>query len=818
MGNDLDGGQPPRKDDGSSSGFGGTDTRGLSSSSLFPKTIAGPPPPGVAPSLDPLIKAKLGNLVVESVLGRGGFGTVYKARDEKLNRDVAVKVLRNPLDLDHLRLFEREAKAIASLSKHPSIIQIFEWGEYEGRAFFVLEYAENNAARLLEEYPDGLPVVKALQIALETAEALDYAHKRGVLHRDIKPGNLLISREFGKVKVADFGLVKIQGVESATHSGHISGSPPYMSPEQVAGTPLDARSDIFSLGVTLYELLSNNRPFPGDTPESVMTSIREGRKTPLAAHRPDLPLPLLDLVEKAIARSPEERYQSADDVAMELRSMLRQLERRGHIQETAVRAAHSSQIQRYARLGVPLLAVIALVISAVIYLSFQQYHGLDDNVALAQADRHMDEGDFAAAEAAYRKALEAGQQKAPVFYGLGYAEMMLGRLSQAGEAFSGVDDARLAAECRAALALAAGDAAQTAHVEALREAERTRYADVLLAKMSALNRRFEEARSLVEGAERAHFRFQWQYAEALHLLGQAYYHLGAHEQALTAFEQVKTSGMAGKTSVADAYLTAIRSQMNAEQRERASAAARRIRDLIDNGAEDVSPVERWTSRPLSFFVLPVQADASVYAVASGLADTLPWLLGQALDAKTPMQLVDRDHIAAVLQEQELSALLSTRSGQLSLGHVLGARLALQCRFATIGGQEKALMTVVDVETTERIPVPPVDVMPQTPPDSLVSALASSIHDAARSAYPLRGRIHLGVNGPEINIGTAAGVHEGMRFMLMPTPGDDPIPGVAIHPQRVREDTAAVTVEGLESASIPTVAEEAWYVLEQREAS
>ncbi len=790
-------------------------TPDMSTSSLTPGTIMGPLPPGVDASLDPLIKARLGNLVVEGILGRGGFGTVYKAHDVKLNRTVAVKVLRNALDPEHRRLFEREAKAIASLSKHPSIIQIFEWGEHEGRFFFVLEYAEINAAQLLDEYPDGMPVARALQIALEAAEALDYAHQRGILHRDIKPANLLISKEFGKVKVADFGIAKIQGLDSCTTSGHISGSPPYMSPEQVKGLPLDARSDIFSLGVSLYELLANERPFAGESADAIMSAIREGRKIPLTQHRPGLPLPVVELVEKAIAHAPEDRYQSADDLARELRGMLWQIERRGHVSETAARAASSSRLQRYARFGLPLLAAAALAISTVIYFSFLGYSGQNTRIVLAQADRHMDEGDFAAAQAAYRAAIEAGHKNAPAFYGLGYAEMLLGRLAQAEESFSAIDDARIAAECRAALALASGNANHLERLGELQDSDRTTYARVLLAKVSAMHRRFEEALSLVEGAERAHFRFQWQYAEALQLLGLACYHLGAYEQAVSTFEKAKAAGTGDGNSVADAYLAAIRSRMSAEQREQTSAAARRIRDLIDSGTVTVEPSDRWTSRPLTFFVLPAQAESSVYAVSSGLADVLPWLLGHALDTKTAMRLVDREQIEAILQEQELSALLSTRSGQLSLGHVLGARLAVQCRFATVGGQEKALINVVDVETTERVSVPPVDIMPQIPPDSLVNALAESVHHAIRTTYPLRGRIHAGPNGPEVNIGAAAGVREEMHFHVMPTMEDDPIPGVSVITQNVRGNTSEVAIEGMDSANIPSVAEQGWYVAEAR---
>ena len=162
---------------------------------------------------DPFYGAQVGNYHVQAVLGEGGFGTVYRARDTKLGRDVAIKVLRSAFDRRHNELFEREARALAALSKHPHIVQIFEWGVHENQNYFVLEYVESNAKDLLKEHSGGLPVPLALRIVAEAAEAVAHAHAEHILHRDIKPQNILIEPKDLCAKVADFGLATIRHTE-----------------------------------------------------------------------------------------------------------------------------------------------------------------------------------------------------------------------------------------------------------------------------------------------------------------------------------------------------------------------------------------------------------------------------------------------------------------------------------------------------------------------------------------------------------------------------------------------------------------------------
>jgi len=219
---------------------------------------------------------KLGPYEVVSALGAGGMGEVYRARDTRLGRDVAIKVLPTAFaaDPDRLRRFEQEARAVAALN-HPHICQIYDVGP----AYLVLEYIEGAPVQ------GPLPVEASVRVAIQIAGALEAAHARGILHRDLKPGNILMTRT-GHVKVLDFGLAKSIAADAdvtRTTAGAVLGTPAYMSPEQAEGKPLDVRSDIFSLGAVLYELLSGTRAFGGDTTAQVVSAVLRDAPPPLQA-------------------------------------------------------------------------------------------------------------------------------------------------------------------------------------------------------------------------------------------------------------------------------------------------------------------------------------------------------------------------------------------------------------------------------------------------------------------------------------------------------------------------------------------------------
>jgi Tol biopolymer transport system component/serine/threonine protein kinase len=276
---------------------------------------------------------RLGAYEILSLLGSGGMGEVYKARDTRLKREVALKVLpeREAVDPQHRARFEREAQTIAALS-HPNIVTIYSVEEADGIPFLTMELVGGRP--LVEIIPkDGVPLERLLTIAIPLADALYAAHARGVTHRDLKPANIMVSGD-GRAKILDFGLAQLREPTSAplgqtacltadhvTREGRIVGTAAYMSPEQAGGKPLDQRTDIFSLGVILYEMATGARPFQGDTTIAVISSIVKDTPSPVTELNPALPRELGRIIHRALIKDPEYRYQTARDLGNDLKDV-----------------------------------------------------------------------------------------------------------------------------------------------------------------------------------------------------------------------------------------------------------------------------------------------------------------------------------------------------------------------------------------------------------------------------------------------------------------------------------------------------------------
>lgn len=260
-------------------------------------------------------------------LGEGGMGVVYRAEDQKLRRTVALKFLppqQGVSDADKER-FLREAQAAAALD-HANICTVYEIDEAEGRLFMAMAFVEGTA--LDERIAEGpLPLPEALEIARQAAEGLQEAHKKGIVHRDIKSSNLMIAAGSSKprVKVLDFGLAQLSGRSKITQTETRMGTVAYMSPEQTQGEPVDQRTDIWSLGVVLYEMISGELPFKGHYDQATLYSILNEDPTPLTALRSRIPVELDWIIDKCLAKSPDERYQTVDDLLLDLTTLQKKL-------------------------------------------------------------------------------------------------------------------------------------------------------------------------------------------------------------------------------------------------------------------------------------------------------------------------------------------------------------------------------------------------------------------------------------------------------------------------------------------------------------
>jgi predicted ATPase len=270
----------------------------------------------------------LGPYEIGTLLGAGGMGEVYRARDPRLDRAVAIKILPAELsaDADHLHRFEREARSASALN-HPNIVTIYELAQDGSTHFIAMELIEGQTLRQLLA-SGTLPIRKAIEIASQVAEGLAKAHEAGIAHRDLKPDNLMISSD-GFVKILDFGLAKVatRAAEhqetreiSAWHTqpGVVLGTVQYMSPEQASGAPFDFRSDQFSFGLVLYEMVSGKRAFPRGTAVETLVAIMREQAEPIAVQNPDAPAPLCWAIERCLAKDPDKRYFSTRDLAREL--------------------------------------------------------------------------------------------------------------------------------------------------------------------------------------------------------------------------------------------------------------------------------------------------------------------------------------------------------------------------------------------------------------------------------------------------------------------------------------------------------------------
>jgi len=275
-------------------------------------------------------KKKIGRYKILGELGRGAMGIVYRAQDPALDRVVALKTIILADDAEgreeYQKRFFLEAKAAGKLT-HPSIVTTYDFGEQDGVAYLAMELLEGTDLRTrLKE--GALPPAEAVEVARQVAEGLGFAHERGIVHRDVKPGNIMLL-ERGRAKIMDFGLARMRAADHKTVTGMVLGTPKYMSPEQVAGSPVDQRSDLFSLGIVLYEMLTGSRLFGAEDMTQIMHNVTYQEHEPPTRLKPELPAMLDFVVARALKKDPGSRYQDAAELAADLSTCLAELRARG---------------------------------------------------------------------------------------------------------------------------------------------------------------------------------------------------------------------------------------------------------------------------------------------------------------------------------------------------------------------------------------------------------------------------------------------------------------------------------------------------------
>lgn len=257
-----------------------------------------------------------GRYQIQSQIGSGSMGVVYRALDPKIDRVIALKVLRQDrvTESEVVKRFQREAKAAGRLSQ-PNIVAVHDIGQDHGTVYIAMELVEGKGLdRIMEKGP--LPLKQAIDITCQAAVALDYAHRQGVVHRDIKPGNIIITPD-GKIKITDFGIARMVDAPRSeqTQIGSILGTPSYMSPEQACGERADGRSDLFSLGIILYEMITGEKPFQGSDFFSVIQAISNAEPPPLSTYKSDVSEELQVIISKVLNKDPDARFQGGTDLS-----------------------------------------------------------------------------------------------------------------------------------------------------------------------------------------------------------------------------------------------------------------------------------------------------------------------------------------------------------------------------------------------------------------------------------------------------------------------------------------------------------------------
>ena len=314
---------------------------------------------------------------LEELVGTGGMSSVFRAHDRLLDRKVALKILHQhySADADYVERFRREARSVAALS-HPNIVTVIDRGEHENKQFIVFEYIDGENLKRLIERRGPAPVATALELGIQIAKGLSFAHQQGLVHRDVKPQNILLNGD-GQAKVTDFGIARSLDVQHGmTQTGTVLGTSDYIAPEQAQGQRVDEHTDVYSLGVVLYELLTTEVPFPGENFVAVAMRHINEPPPPIRDKRPDVPPRVEAAIQRAMAKDPADRFPTMVDFCRELDACLAELSTAGtQVAPAVVRTSHRAR--RRGASPWPLIVTVAALLAIGAVVAYLVLHGID---------------------------------------------------------------------------------------------------------------------------------------------------------------------------------------------------------------------------------------------------------------------------------------------------------------------------------------------------------------------------------------------------------------------------------------------------------
>jgi len=662
----------------------------------------------------------LGKYRLIKLLGKGGMGEIYLAEHTQLRKLVAIKIISEELSMSpqFVRLFKREARSAAKL-QHPNIAQVFDYGEEKGKYFYVMDYVQGRTLAEIIDTAAPLPLKRAQAVFRQILEALEHAHKSGIIHRDVKPSNILID-DAGSVKLLDFGLARsIYGDDSLTAVGQSpGGTASYTSPEQRKGDSTDARTDIYSVGVTMFEMLTGVVPRNVPSPRQRLASDLKKTLNPLQKVRASQ---VTNVVMKCL-EDVSERYRTTEQVLEEVKKIERGM-----------------QQQRWV-LGSAAGAVAAAGVAIVVMLSLTPPKSL-----ATDAVRYLEEDKFSKAAKLFAKLSAKNPSGVKSRYGLGLSYIGLGELEKARAEFEKIaqssggnttaDEEGLA---RVAFVSNEEDEALKICENAIKTGRQHTLVHVTLGDIYRLRNQLDKALEEYKEALVRKPMFRYQLAEAYAGLGYVLMKRGEYEEALKAVESAEETKTGDDVS---AFLKSeIARRTDAEGQERIDALVDDLIKQAEQRAVVETPKETWGWKPTVLAILDLKRSGVVPARA-GEYEMLMFNLTRALHQEKRITVVEREVLEALLTELRLGTSdLADRTAELRLGRVLPAGLMVAGGLRSDKGRFGVDIRLVETETTQLKEMLSQEQQDGESMTEFAERLAGLLAEKIRAVRPLKGVI------------------------------------------------------------------------------